>query len=106
MDVSQKPLIISMVPRFYHCIGLTITIFHKKFIGEWLENLKTKKVFTKFLQRGFNLLEVSLDAFFIQLRSVNRRSVIEKNKVGFSFPAPKAECMHSGGAQGKMKGIQ
>ena len=88
------------------CIGLTITIFHKKFIGEWLENLKTKKVFTKFLQRGFNLLEVSLDAFFIQLRSVNRRSVIEKNKVGFSFPAPKAECMHSGRAQGKMKGIQ
>ena len=30
----------------------------------------------------------------------------KKTKVGFSFPAPKAECMNSGGAQGKMKGIQ
>ena len=60
-----------------------------------------------FEQREFNALEVSLVAFFIhQPRSVNIDSVIKKTKVWFSFPAPKAECMHSGGAQGKMKGIQ
>ena len=76
------------------CIGLTITIFHKKFIGEWLENLKTKKVFTKFLQRGFNLLEVSLDAFFIQLRSVKRRSVIKKVQ-GWIFMSSTQSRVHA-----------
>ena len=107
MKVSQKPLILPSSQNSIIALVWQSPYFTRSSLGSGWGTVKTEKVITFFEQREFNALEVSLVAFFIhQPRSVNIDSVIKKTKVWFSFPAPKAECMHSGGAQGKMKGIQ